>query len=139
MSDWKLQTEEVIVKRENQEPKTIIVSKGFQKDEKGNILQAGGGIIPKACQNCGNEFIENQQQDELRQEINLFVCDTCKFETLVSEEALKHTIKEIDHKLKIKEDTRIVGYKTTLTGNIAIVTKTKNDVIILCRDCHDLN
>ena len=138
MTKWVLQTEE-ITQKTNEGLETIKISLDIQKDEKGNILQKGGGVIPVACQNCGKNFETNSVEDELRQELNSYKCNNCDFNSMASDDALKHFILEKEHEMTIVQDSRVVGVRTTLEGVIPIVTKTENDVFVLCRDCHDNN
>lgn len=140
MRDWKLQTEEFMVKvYGKKEKQKITKSLDYQMDEKGNILQKSGAVIPKACQNCGDVFRTDSVEDEIRQEINSYKCKDCEFKSISADEALKHTINEKKHELEIVEDSKVVGVRTTLEGVIPIVSKTKDDVFVLCRGCHDSN
>jgi predicted RNA-binding Zn-ribbon protein involved in translation (DUF1610 family) len=136
---WTLQTEKFQTKDDRGQPKEITISKGYQKDTKGNRLQQGGGIIPKACQNCGDEFNAVIQQDELKQEINMYACENCEFKDARPDQGVLHSTQNPTHKLKVVVEERVVGYKNTLQGSLAVITKTEDDMIILCRNCHDLD
>jgi predicted RNA-binding Zn-ribbon protein involved in translation (DUF1610 family) len=111
---------------------------GFQKDTAGNILFQSGQVSSKACQNCGDKFIEKRNQDEVKQNIDKYICTKCKFESHNPQEAIIHTLKDSKHKLKVKEDFRIVGYSNTLSGTPCIEFK-GNDCVILCKKCYELN
>lgn len=139
MTQWKLQSEEIEFKTPAGKMEKTKVSKGYQMDDKGNILQQGGAIIPKACQNCGKEFTSQIQEDEMKQELNVYKCKNCEFRDARPDQGMLHITQNPEHKIFVELEQRIVGYKHTLVGTISIITKTTDDVIILCRDCHDLN
>ncbi len=139
MTNWKLQTETINVKDSRGQPKDITYSKGYQKDEVGNILQRKGAVIPKACQKCKKEFSAVMEQIEIKNKIPNYVCDTCNFEEIRPELVIRHTTLNPEHKIITEEKEKVVGYDTILNGTLSFVEKTSDDVIILCRDCHGIN
>ncbi len=111
---------------------------GYQIDEVGNILQSTGALKTKACQNCQQEFLIKTVRDEIRQDIDNFKCKKCEFESATPQGGLKHILDKTTHKLEIEPKSRVVGYRNTLEDN-PIITKLKDDYIILCKKCNDLN
>ncbi len=111
---------------------------GFQADEVGNVLQRSGAVKPKACQNCQQDFNPKSVRDEVRQDMDKYDCGDCEFESNISHEALVHTLQEKEHNITIVKDSRIVGYRNTLT-DAPIVRFENDDCVILCNKCNDLN
>ena len=110
---------------------------GFQADEVGNILQRSGAIKTKACQTCKKSFKPKGSQTEIKQAMDVYTCDRCEFISGIPQDGLVHTIKFKDHVLRIKEDTKIVGYRNILL-HTAIIEFKNEDCIILCEKCNDL-
>ncbi len=122
------------------DPEGEIIEKNLynsQVDESGNILYKNGSLKTKACQECKKEFISKSLKDELRQDVDGFKCTKCKFETLNSQDALTHLLKEKDHDFKVESESKVVGYNVTLHDH-AIVEKKDDDYVILCKSCFDL-
>ncbi len=107
----------------------------YQEDEVGNILQRAGGVRPKACQKCKKQFKSEYSKKEINQKIGYYVCTECNFSNSDSTSGLDHMI-GTSHKLIKKSKDKIMGYETILTGSKAHITKTDDDVLILCGDCN---
>ena len=136
MSKWTLQSEKIIQKnKDTGETEEILVSKDFQVDEVGNIYQLGGGIIEKACQKCETPFSYKEVTRELKQQIPIYKCKECKFESSSGDDAFMHN-QDKNHKIERKTEEKIVGYEKILEGVISRITKTEDDVIILCDECN---
>ena len=114
----------------------MIHSGNAQEDTVGNILQIGGGIVPKACQKCKKKFESKVVKEEIKQDVPSFKCDTCDFDGNSGDQAFVHTLDFPKHKISRKTKSRIVGYNSVLEGRLSYITKTKNDVVILCGDCN---
>ena len=109
----------------------------MQVDTVGNIVQKAGGVIPKACQKCKKEFTGKIESVPIKQKVPFYKCTDCEFISSSGDAAFDHKILT-DHKLsKIVKD-RIVGTENKIIGNFAKISKTKNDVIILCDDCYGI-
>jgi len=107
----------------------------YQQDTVGNIYQQHGGVIPKACQKCKKKFKSKVLQVPITQKVPFYKCQDCKFENPGGDATLEHKIEHIDHNIKKITKDRIVGYNETITGEVSHITKTKDDVIILCAVC----
>jgi len=107
----------------------------FQMDEVGNILQHSGGINPKACQLCKVKFKAKIVKSIKQQKVPSYNCEDCEFEHGNPINALDHKI-ETDHKVKKEIKERSVGSDNELAGILSYITKTKDDVIILCGKCN---
>jgi NAD-dependent SIR2 family protein deacetylase len=101
----------------------------------GNILQISGALKTKACQKCKKPFEPKTKSVQVKQDAKIYKCTDCEFESNMADDALTHSIEKKDHNLKIKKKSRVVGYKTLLIGS-AIIEKTKNDIKIRCKKCH---
>lgn len=110
-----------------------------QEDEVGNIVQKAGGVVPKACQHCKKHFQSKVVQKEIKQDIPSYKCNLCNFEGNTGDQAFGHTIDQPTHKISRTTKSRLVGYENTLEGRLSYVTKTKDDVLILCGECNDLD
>lgn len=115
----------------------FINSGNAQEDEVGNVLQIGGGVVPKACQKCKEKFESKVVKTEIRQTIPAYKCDKCNFDGNTGDQAFDHTIDFPSHKIKRAKKSRIVGYNNTIEGRLSYVNKTEDDVIILCGECND--
>jgi hypothetical protein len=107
-----------------------------QEDEVGNILQKSGGVVPKACQSCKVIFTSDVVRKEIKQKIPSYNCDNCNFDGNTGDQAFGHTIDQPTHKISRTTKSRIVGYKNTIEGILSYVTKTEDDVKILCGKCN---
>lgn len=117
----------------------FINNNNAQEDEVGNILQIGGGVVPKACQKCKKKFESKLVSKEIKQDVPAYKCDKCNFIGGSGDQAFGHTIDSPTHKISRTTKPRIVGYNNTLEGRLSYVTKTKDDVIILCGDCNGID
>jgi hypothetical protein len=109
----------------------------YQEDESGNILQRGGGVQPKACQNCSFIFDVKPTLKPKERKVQNYTCGDCDFENIGVNVALEHKMLNSDHKIIIKEETKIIGYNKIIEGNVPVIKKIENDVIIICSDCND--
>ncbi len=107
----------------------------YQEDEVGNILQRAGGVQPKACQKCKKKFESKITKQEIKQNVSYYACKECNFTSGNSDGGLDHMI-ETSHKLTKKRKNKIVGYDNIVSGVISYITKTEDDVLILCGDCN---
>jgi len=117
----------------------IITKNGRPTDEQidtvGNIYQKSGGVIPKACQKCKEEFKSEVRDDALTQPVPGYKCESCTFESAAGDSALDHKLEHIDHNIKKIRKERIVSIERHLFGRMSYIEKTQNDVIILCEKC----
>ncbi len=111
------------------------INNNSQEDEVGNVLQIGGGVVPKACQKCKKKFESKVVKEEIKQDVPSFKCGNCSFDGNSGDQAFVHTLDQPTHKISRKIKSRIVGYNNTLEGRLSYVTKTNDNVIILCGDC----
>jgi NAD-dependent SIR2 family protein deacetylase len=111
------------------------VETNFQMDLVGNILQISGALKTKACQKCKTGFKPTTKIEDVKQDVKIYKCSDCEFESNMADDALTHSIQEKKHTLKIKKKSRVVGVKRLLIGS-AIVERTKNDIKIRCKKCH---
>ena len=109
---------------------------GFQIDTVGNIVQESGGVNPKACQKCKVEFKSKPIQKPIKQDISIYKCRNCDFESSNPNDVLDHKLEKENHKIKKKKKERIVGYNTILEGTLSQITKTDDDIEILCSGCY---
>lgn len=107
-----------------------------QIDSVGNIVQIYGGVIPKACQKCKISFNYSVTQVKKIQSVPIYKCIKCSFENASGDAAFDHKIIS-DHKITKTSKDRVVGVDNKILGSIANITKTEDDVIILCDDCND--
>jgi hypothetical protein len=105
-----------------------------QIDEAGNILQIGGGVVPKACQKCKQEFISEIVKTELKQPVSIYKCGECSFKSSAGDAAYDHKL-ETSHNIKKTQKDKIVGYENKIQGVTANITKADDNVIILCGAC----
>lgn len=108
---------------------------GYQIDLVGNIYQAKGGIMPKACQNCKSIFKSELVLEPIKQEVPFYKCQNCKFENASANAAFDHTLERKTHKIKKTKSERIVSTIVTLKGNNSHIEKTIDDILILCNEC----
>lgn len=109
---------------------------GFQKDTVGNMVMKNNQVSYKACQSCGHEFLSNTNIDEIKQDVDIYKCKKCDFESSVAQEAMKHIFKEKKHSIEIETDSRIVGYKKT-ANDVPFIEFVNNECNILCVKCHE--
>jgi len=114
----------------------FIKSGNAQEDEVGNVLQIGGGVVPKACQKCKKKFETKVVKQEIKQDVSAYKCDKCNFIGTTGDQAFGHTLDQPTHKISRTTKPRIVGYNSILKGRLSYVTKIEDDVIILCGDCN---
>lgn len=114
----------------------LILDGNAQEDEVGNILQIGGAVVPKSCQQCKKEFKSEVVSQEIKQDIPSYKCDFCNFDGNTGDEAFNHTLDFPTHKISRTTKYRIVGYNNTLQGILSYVIKTEDDVKILCGECN---
>lgn len=107
----------------------------LQIDEVGNIVQINGGVQPKACQKCKNEFKSKIKENPKKQIVPFYKCEDCDFENGGAPAVMDHKF-ETDHKIKKISKDRIVSIERTIEGSVAHISKTKDDVIILCDKCN---
>jgi len=129
MTDW-----ELVLKNEHPTDKQI--------DEVGNIYQKGGGVNPKACQKCHQEFNAPTKKIALVQDTPSYTCSDCSFKNDGSQKAMDHMI-TTKHKIIKKLVPRTVGYENIIVGPKVMVDKIYKDgevvdVNILCADCFNL-
>lgn len=110
----------------------IITNK--QMDKVGNILQQSGAVQPFACQKCKVKFESKVEEKPLEQQVPIYDCQECKFESGSGDEAFDHKL-ENDHKIKKVSKKRIIGYEKKILGEISHITRIKDDVFILCSKC----
>lgn len=107
----------------------------YQEDEVGNIVQPSGAVQPKACQKCKRLFKSEIKGFDIEQDVPLYTCKDCDFENAAGDATLMHKLDKPSHTLKIIKRKRVIGIEKKIIGLIAKITKTKNDVIILCDNC----
>lgn len=132
--NWSWVEKEVLVGTKKKEKLTKVKDYNQQVDEVGNILQKGGGVKPKACQNCKVEFNSKVELFKKTTKVPFYKCDECDMEFGSSEGALDHKI-QTNHKLKKELKEKVVGLEKKVTGKIAKIQKTDDDCLILCGDC----
>jgi hypothetical protein len=110
------------------------VPTNFQLDGVGNIVQRNGGVNPKACQVCKEEFKSEIKKKELTTSYPSYVCNTCDFHSAEPDKAFDHKL-ETDHKISKKSKVRVAGYENISTGKQAHIKFTDNDCIITCGEC----
>jgi len=129
MTKW-----ELVLKNEHPTDKQI--------DEVGNIYQKGGGVNPKACQKCHQDFNAPTKKIALKQNVPFYRCNDCEFKNHGSTAAMHHMLSS-KHKIIKESKEKIVGYENIIVGAKAMIDKVfKNgevvDVNILCADCYNL-
>ena len=107
----------------------------LQIDTVGNIVQVSGGVKTKACQKCKTLFDCKPSNVPKTQQVPSYICEQCNFKNNGAPAALDHKI-ETDHTIKKIMKERIVSYDKKIVGNVAYITKVKNDVIIICGECN---
>jgi len=130
--EWEIITKEI----KDTKGQIVVVETPEQIDEVGNIYQKQGGVIPKACQKCKKEFKSEVKEFPIKQKVPYYKCKDCDFENAGGDVALDHKIQNIDHNIKKITKDRIVGVDRKIIGIVSYVTKTKDDVLILCGDCN---
>ena len=107
----------------------------FQIDSVGNIFQQAGGVKPKACQKCKKEFKSRLKSFPIIESVPFYKCENCKFENAGGNATLNHKIENTEHKIIIINKDRIVKIEKKIIGIVCKITKTKNDIVILCGKC----
>lgn len=110
----------------------------LQIDTVGNIIQMSGGVIPKACQKCKTKFNYTVTKVPRTQQVPIYACLDCSFKNSGGSAAFDHKI-ETDHKIKKISKSRVVSVDKKILGSTAHITKTKNDIKILCGKCHGIS
>ncbi len=131
MTDWKL-----LLKNKR--------STDQQIDDVGNIYQKSGGVVPKACQKCHQEFDAPTKQIPLKQTVPDFSCVDCDFKSTGAVGAIIHFQEHPDHKISKKSVEKTVGYENIIIGPKVMVEKIYKDnevvdVNILCSNCFKLS
>lgn len=130
--EWKIITKEVVV---DDKGTKVIVETPEQIDEVGNIYQKSGAVIPKACQNCKEDFKSEIKDFPITQDVPIYTCNDCDFEGVSGDSALSHIIEYPDHKLNKSIKERVIGIDKKAIGSVARIKKTEDDIIILCDKC----
>ena len=107
----------------------------MREDEKGNILQRTGAVVPKACQKCGRKLIALIEKIERTQSYPTYKCEDCKFKNNSADYAWDHEKANSSHTIKKIKELRIIGYQTYLSGALARVEGEGEDTTILCDNC----
>jgi len=133
MTEW-----EIVLKGKDKHPTDQ------QIDEVGNIFQKSGGVNPKACQKCHQEFDAPTRRIPLKQTVPDFSCVDCSFKSTGAVGAIMHFQEHPDHKISQKSTEKIVGYENIIVGAKVMVDKVYEDgkvvdVNILCADCFNLD
>ena len=110
----------------------------YQIDTVGNIVQRMGGIVPKACQKCKEPFKSENKDIPIKKSRKVYKCQECDFINTSAEAAFDHKL-EKDHKFKKESVDVITNVKRISVGIIPRITKTEDDVIILCNNCENGN
>lgn len=105
-------------------------------DEVGNIIQDGGGVNPKACQQCKKPFDATIQVTEIKQVVPHYKCSQCGFENSGASAALDHFI-STQHTVNKIQKERVVGVENTLKGLSSHVKVTENGILVRCQHCKD--
>ena len=116
MSEWKLK------------------NKRTQQDEKGNLYQLDGGIVPKKCQKCSKTLKSVITEIPIIQKVPSYKCKKCKYTNISGDNAIWHEHENKGHQVEIKVDTRVIEYKRIIPETPYIKVSSK-DVIILCSRC----
>lgn len=106
-----------------------------QVDKVGNVVQINGGVKAKACQKCKKKFDYKVTNVEKKQEVPIYSCEECDFKNASGDSAFEHKITS-DHKIKREKIERVVGIERKILGEIAHITRLKEDVIITCGKCN---
>lgn len=114
----------------------IKVNDEIQKDNVGNELHSSGAIKSTACQKCKKVFNSKKENQEIKQSVPSYKCNSCNFDGNSGDEAFGHIADHPEHKVSKTQKYRLVGYKTILKGSVPFITKKDNEVLILCSDCH---
>ncbi len=128
--EWQIITREIKSGKDN----ALIIETGEQIDTVGNIYQKSGAVIPKACQNCKKEFKSEVESKPITQKVPRYKCSECDFENFGGGAALDHLI-TTKHKIGKVFTDRVVNYERTIVGLRSHITKTKDDILILCDAC----
>ena len=131
--EWEIITKEI----KDDKGLIVIIDTDEQIDKVGNIYQKSGAIIPKACQNCKQKFKSEIKEFPITQKVPFYKCNDCDFENASGDATLEHKITNMNHNIKKITKDRIVGVDKKIIGIIPRITKTDDDVIILCDDCSD--
>lgn len=111
---------------------------GWKQDEAGNLLQPAGGIVPKACQHCGEEFNAPVKETKIIQNAPLYKCNSCGFENTSADPAWDHEkqFESLNHKVRKVSIERVAGFERRITGKIARISFSEiGDAKVLCDDC----
>jgi len=106
-----------------------------QVDTSGNIYQKGGGVIPKACQDCKTEFKSTIENKPITQEVPMYKCKDCDFENPSGDAAFLHSKAHEKHEVEKEKAERIIEIQHTLVGRMAYIKILDDDVSILCELC----
>ena len=132
--NWKNVTVKKYVTENNKSVLKDVINFNKQIDEVGNIVQHTGGVQTKACQKCRREFESKIIKVEIKQRVSYYDCTECNFSSANSNGGLDHMI-ETTHKLTKTSKNKVMGYDNIIQGVISHITKTDDDMIILCGDC----
>jgi len=141
--EWKLLTSTVHINKptfwsfvtKKTKKVSIEVPLDQQIDEVGNIYQKSGAVIAKACQKCGKEFDYTPTMVERKAPVPIYKCTACSFTNGSGDAAFDHKL-TTDHKVVKTTVERVVAIEKKLLGSLAHITKTEDDVIILCGECN---
>ena len=115
--------------------KWILKNKRTQVDEKGNLYQLDGGIVPKKCQKCGKELKSAITEVPLVQKVPFYKCKKCKYVNASGDNALWHEHENKGHSVVVETKIRTIEFKRIIPET-PYIKETSKDVIILCHKCH---
>ena len=115
--------------------KWILKNKRTQQDEKGNLYQLDGGIVPKKCQKCGKELKSAITEVPLVQKVPFYKCKKCHYTNVSGDNALWHEHENKGHSVQILIKARTIELKRIIPET-PYIKETSKDVIILCHKCH---
>jgi len=110
-------------------------NKRTQQDEKGNLYQLDGGIVPKRCQKCGKELKSVITRVPIIQKVPFYKCKKCKYVNASGDNALWHEHENKGHSVEITLQARTIEFKRIIPET-PYIKETSKDVIILCHQCH---
>ena len=115
--------------------KWILKNKRTQQDEKGNLYQLDGGIVPKKCQKCNKELISVITEVPIVQKVPFYKCKKCNYANVSGDNALWHEHENKGHSVQILTKARTIEFKRIIPET-PYIKETSKDVIILCHKCH---
>ncbi len=107
----------------------------MHQDEKGNILQRTGAVVPIACQGCGRRLTALIEKIEKTQSFPTYKCTECNFKNNSAEYAWDHEKANLGHDITKTKEIRVIGYQTYLSGALARVEGEGKDTTVLCDNC----